>query len=121
MLLDTCIVIDLLRRNKAAAAFLKTMAEPPSLSVISLTELIAGAKSRKEERVIEKVVATLRVLPVTEEVGRRAGEWVKHYGASHSVDIPDALIAATAEHHRLPLATLNLKHFPMFPKLKAPY
>jgi len=32
-----------------------------------------------------------------------------------------AYIAATAEHHGLKLATLNVKHFPMFPKLKRAY
>ena len=31
------------------------------------------------------------------------------------------LIAATAEHHGLDLATLNVKHFPMFKRLKAAY
>ena len=40
---------------------------------------------------------------------------------SHGIDIPDAIIAATAEHHGLRLATLNVKHFPMFPKLKRAY
>jgi predicted nucleic acid-binding protein len=30
-------------------------------------------------------------------------------------------VGHTAEHHQLPLATLNLKHFPMFPKLSAAY
>ena len=30
-------------------------------------------------------------------------------------------VAATAEHHGLELATLNVKHFPMFKRLKAAY
>ena len=33
----------------------------------------------------------------------------------------DALIAATAKAHGLPLATLNIKHFPMFDGLTRPY
>jgi predicted nucleic acid-binding protein len=40
---------------------------------------------------------------------------------SHGIDIPDAIIAATAEHHGLKLATLNVRHFPMFRKLKPAY
>ncbi len=40
---------------------------------------------------------------------------------SHGLDDIDALIAATAEHHGLRLATLNVKHFPMFPKLRRAY
>jgi predicted nucleic acid-binding protein len=65
------------------------------------------------------LLSSARLLPVTEDIARRAGEWLKHYRASHGIDDFDALIAATAEQHGLPLATLNLKHFPMFPKPKA--
>jgi predicted nucleic acid-binding protein len=70
---------------------------------------------------IEAALGNVRLLPVTSDIARRAGEWLKHYRCSHGVDDSDSIIAATAEHHRLPLATLNLKHFPMFPKLKAAY
>jgi predicted nucleic acid-binding protein len=120
MLLDTCVFVDLTRRNKNAADFAASV-EEPFASVATMTELLAGAKSQKEERLIEMVVGSARLLPVTEAIARRAGEWLKHYRGSHGVDDFDALIAATAEHHGLPLATLNLKHFPMFPKLKAAY
>ena len=53
-----------------------------------------------------------------------ATELMDEYGGrvvSHGIDIPDAIIAATAEHHGLRLATLNTKHFPMFPKIKRAY
>ncbi len=52
---------------------------------------------------------------------RRAGVFSRLYEPSHGLDDIDALIAATAEHHGLRLATLNVKHFPMFPKLKRAY
>ena len=47
--------------------------------------------------------------------------FVRHYHASHAVELPAALIAATADHHGLALATLNVEHLPMFKKLKAAY
>ncbi|KAA3419994.1 PIN domain-containing protein, partial [Streptococcus pneumoniae] len=50
-----------------------------------------------------------------------AGDYVRQYGPSHGVDPIDALIAATAKSANLQLATLNLKHFPMFKGLKRPY
>jgi predicted nucleic acid-binding protein len=43
---------------------------------------------------------------------------MRHFAMSHGIDIPDAIMAATAEHRGLRLATLNVKHFPMSPKLK---
>lgn len=46
---------------------------------------------------------------------------MRHYRASHAIDLPDALIAAAAEHHGLTLATLNVKHFPMLNGLRRAY
>jgi predicted nucleic acid-binding protein len=60
-------------------------------------------------------------LLISSEISRSAGGFIRHYSTSHGIDIPDALIAATAEHHGLRLATLNVKHFPMFPRLKRAY
>jgi len=42
-----------------------------------------------------------------------AGRYVNRYGKSHGVEVMDALIAATAKVNRLPLWTLNKKHYPM--------
>ena len=61
------------------------------------------------------------VLDVTHEIGVKSGEYLKKYRPSHGVGAIDALIAATAEIHGLELATLNLKHFPMFKNLEGPY
>jgi predicted nucleic acid-binding protein len=121
MLLDTCVLVDMLRKHNNAVVFSASLAGLPSASVVTWTELIAGAKSAKEETMIEQALGHVRLLHVTADIARRAGEWLKHYRGSHGVDDFDALIAATAEYHGLPLATLNLKHFPMFPKLKAAY
>ena len=121
MLVDTCVVIDVLRNHKLAMAYLAAMPSLPALSVVSVAELYAGARGSRDERNIANLLNSARLLPVTEDIARRAGEWLRHYRGSHGVDDFDALIAATAEHHGLPLATLNLKHFPMFPKLKPAY
>jgi predicted nucleic acid-binding protein len=121
MLFDTCVVIDVLRKQKLAMVYLAAMPTLPAVSVVTVAELYAGARGSRDERNIANLLSSARLLPVTEDIARRAGEWLKHYRGSHGVDDFDALIAATAEHHGLPLATLNLKHFPMFPKLKAAY
>jgi predicted nucleic acid-binding protein len=120
-LLDTSVLIPILRKNETALAWLESVATEPKMSVISLTELYLGARRQREEKDLVELERRVPPLPVNRDVAVRAGVFIRHYGASHSVEMQDALIAATAEHHGLRLATLNVKHFPMFPKLKRAY
>jgi predicted nucleic acid-binding protein len=121
VLLDTSILIDYIRRVPTAVAWLGSLPAAPCISVISVLELHVGARSQQEEKEIEVICAPLRRLPIIEEIAKSGGSFMRHFGKSHGIDVPDAIIAATAEHHGLKLATLNVKHFPMFPKLKRPY
>lgn len=121
MLLDTNVVVDLLRQRTAAEDFFRHLRRRPKTSVICAMELFAGARSRAEEGLLEKFLELAQPLPVTVPIARRAGEFLRHYRDSHGVGDPDALIAATAEHHGLALATRNVKHFPMFKGLKPVY
>ena len=53
---------------------------------------------------------------ITEEyddIGRRAGGYLRQFHRSHGLDIGDALIAATAAVHGCALWTCNRKHYPM--------
>lgn len=121
MLLDSCILIDVLRGREAALRFVDGLTATPSLSVITATELIAGIRNARERRHIERLLEVYTVHDIGLEVASLAGDYVRQYGRSHSVDPMDALIAATAKLCDLELATLNLKHFPMFKGLKRPY
>jgi predicted nucleic acid-binding protein len=120
-LLDTSVLVPILRKNEAALAWFAQNAGDGRMSVVSLTELYLGIRRQREERDLVELERWVRPLPVERDIAVRAGVFVRHYGASHSVEIPDAIIAATAEHHGLRLATLNIRHFPMFPKLKRAY
>lgn len=121
MLLDTCIVIDVLREKQAAIAFIAALDGPPRLSAVSVTEIYGGMRHERERRDIERFIAASIIIGFDFEVARLAGDYVRRFKASHSVDSMDAMIAATAAHRDLPLATLNLKHFPMFKGLTRPY
>jgi predicted nucleic acid-binding protein len=121
VLLDTAILIDALRGREAALKWMDQMEDRPSASVFSLTEVYAGARSRREERQIAALETFFRWLPVTIDIARRAGVFLRLFEKGHGIDHADALIAATAENHGLELVTLNVKHFPMFPRLKPPY
>jgi predicted nucleic acid-binding protein len=121
ILLDTNILIDHLRGDGRAANFLEDLTAKPSASAVTLTELLAGSRSQREDRNIETLSQSVNFLPVDEAIARRAGQFAKHYHSSHGLDDLDALIAATAEHHGLKLATINVKHFPMLKGLKKAY
>jgi predicted nucleic acid-binding protein len=120
-LLDTSVLVAILRKDETALAWFGSSTDEPRMSVVSLTELNLGIRRQREERDLIELEQAVRPLPVDRDIAMRAGVFVRHYGPSHAVEIPDALIAATAEHHGLRLATLNVKHFPMFPRLKRAY
>ena len=120
-LLDTCVLVDLLRKNQAAINAIVALGDHPAISPVTVLELHAGARTQREEKQIESLIGAFVLVDIEISAYRRAGQLLKHFRSSHSLDFADALIAATAEQHGLKLATLNVKHFPMFPKLKPPY
>jgi len=121
MLLDTCIMIDVLRGKAAAFDFVSSLENAPALSAVTVTELVAGCRNVKERREIDRLLSHYVIHDINRDVASLAGDYVRQYGRSHGTDPIDALIAATAKAMSLPLATLNLKHFPMFAGLTRPY
>ena len=121
MLLDTCILIDVLRGKSAAVAFVTGLGRPPQVSAVTLMELVAGCRTAGERRQIDSLLSNYAVKEIGRDVANLAGEYIRRYGPSHGTDAIDALIAATAKLHGLTLITLNLKHFPMFTGLTRPY
>lgn len=121
LLLDTDVLIDFLRANPKAMKFLDEISGPAFISVISVGELFAGVREGQERDTLEAFVQTFDVLPVDQAIARRGGLLRRDFGRSHGVELPDALLAATALVHDLQFVTLNRKHFPMFENLAVPY
>mgnify|MGYP001240526808 CR=1 FL=1 len=123
ILLDTDVLIAHLRGIEAAHRWMRSarVSGPLGVSVVSIAEL-TGGMGTSERREVWDLLASLRAKPVSEVIARRAGEFKRHYGRSHSgIGIADHLIAATVEYHGADLATLNVRHFPMFPDLEPPF
>ena len=95
--------------------------EPPTCSEITRAEVLRGLRS-DERRRTERLFGTIRWASVDEPIARRAGDLGRRYRRSHrGLGTADLIIAATALELDLELATLNLRHFPMFAGLEAPY
>lgn len=121
VLLDTAIIIDALRRVPPAVALVEALAGQPRISVVSISELRDGQRGAREAQQIDALLATAIILDVTQDIAEISGDLMRRFRKSHGLATADALIAATAIHHKLQFATLNLKHFPMFPDLARPY
>ncbi len=89
------------------------------ISIVSAMELVQGCRSESELRVVTNLFHALTVLPITPTLSQRALQLMQTYWLSHGLTMPDALIAATALEHRLPLYTRNIRHFRMISELQA--
>ncbi len=109
VLVDTDIFIDFLRNNTAAIEFIENHLHEISFSAITEAELLSGKECDNQE-VREKLLhflAQFEKIPVDNPLVQVAGEFRRNYG----IDLPDAIIAATAFIIDEPLCTRNIKHF----------
>ena len=121
VLCDTTVIIDLLRGFDPAVAWARSLPERPACSEITRVEVLRGMRTQ-ERRATERLFGVLSWTPMDERIARRAGELGRTWRRSHQgIATADLIIAATAEELGLELATLNVRHFPMFAGLRAPY
>lgn len=119
--LDTSVLIDVLRGSEPAARWLRELDEVPVCSEITRAEVLRGVRSA-ERRPTDRLLNALRWVAVDERVSRRAGELGRQYRRSHpGLSVADLMIAATALEVDASLATGNVRHYPMFPRLRPPY
>lgn len=81
-------------------------------SPVTVAELWHGARPQ-EHKILEALFAAIQSVPIDVEIGRRAGDYLRQFAKSHSVELGDALIAATASVHGLELWTRNRRHYPI--------
>ena len=121
VLLDSSIVIDLLRGHRPALEYVRALDQLPVASEITRVEVLRGIRTG-DRRMTERLLGTFGWLALDEPIARRAGELGRRWRASHGgLATADLVIAATALEHGLDLATLDVRHFPMFEGLEPPY
>lgn len=121
-LFDTSVLIAHLRGDERATDLLEGVTSDERVaSVLARIEIEGGMRSRERAQVAS-LFSVIRLLPVTDAIARRAAEHLRRYRRSHSgIDLVDYVVASTAELHDAELATLNIRHFPMFKGLSAPW
>ncbi len=107
LLLDTDVLIDHLRGQRRLRATGRLL----GVSVVSRCELFAG---RDEPERLRRLLGAMIELPVDGTIAEVAGATRRRTG----IATPDALIAATALTHGIPLASRNRRHFDRVAKLR---
>ncbi|MBK9013190.1 MAG: type II toxin-antitoxin system VapC family toxin [Saprospiraceae bacterium] len=88
------------------------------ISSVAWMEIIRGSADRKAQTIIEKRISKYTIVHIDENISLRAADLIQTYHLSHGLNIPDALIAATALELELELFTYNLKDFKFIPNIR---
>ncbi len=116
VLVDSDILIEVSRaRDSAILADWAMLSESDTVvlfSSITAAELWASARPN-EHHVLSRLFLLLTCVPASEELGRRAGDYLRRFRKSHGVELADAFIAASAVASNAALWTRNRKHYPM--------
>ena len=112
MMFDTDVLIWASRGSFQAAAWINS--DPHrAVSIVSVMEVLQGARSRNDMKSLQQSFRALqfRILPLTESIGHVALALIEEHALAAGLQIPDALIAATAIDAGEVLATSNVRHF----------
>jgi predicted nucleic acid-binding protein len=113
LVLDTSVLIDLLRGEIADESVLDAGREPVMISTITLHEVLYGLRERERD-LTDAVLSSFAVIPVGVAEAELSAFWRKKYRAEGlTLELADTAIAATAALRNVPLATGNVKDFPM--------
>lgn len=82
-------------------------------------ELVEGVRDNQELAHLNRLLADYETVLLTPADCVWASEQHRKFRLSHSVGMIDALIASSAVRLRIPIYTLNLKHFKSLPGVNA--
>ena len=123
VVLDTSVLVDLLRNDHRARALITSLPDDADMwgVTVTRTELLAGARVG-DGPAIAALLDTLHWIDVDPMLADLAGRMAAHYGRSHrGTGSVDYLIAAGARLLGARLLTCNVRHFPMFADLRPAY
>ena len=119
MLIDTDVLIWYMRGNEKAYQVVENL-ENFFISVVTYMELVQGLRNKKELNHLRKALHgwNAQILYVSEEISAKAMFYVEQHFLSHTMQLADALIGATAIAHGFPILTGNDKHYKVMKDLE---
>ena len=121
LLLDTSIIVDLLRGDAAAVDYASRLSEVPFCSEITALEILSAVRP-SQLPVAEQVLDVLHRVPVDRSIARRAGEIGRRWARRRPpLAAADLIILATAEELDAELVTTSQRRYPSAIKTVKPY
>ncbi|NOY69853.1 MAG: type II toxin-antitoxin system VapC family toxin [Deltaproteobacteria bacterium] len=119
VIVDTDILIDTGRGADEAIACLNQIEKKFSIAFSTVTqmELIVGCRDKRELRLLNNFLKRFQGIKLDEQISDISVGLLKRYRLSHGLLIADAIIAATAMGHRVPLASKNQRDFQFIEEL----
>lgn len=112
MIFDTDVLIWFLRGDEKAFEAVERSI-PFSISIVTYMELMQGMRNKQEAEKMKKAFKAMgvEIIPIDESVSFQAAQYVENYALSNSMELADALIAATCVQRNEALFTANDKHY----------
>ena len=112
ILCDTDVLIEFYKNTPAILQELHAIGQAHiAVSAITQAELYFGALNKTELKKIQRHLTGITRFPLDINVSDTFLSLMAAYALSHKLGLPDAIIAATALVHGIPLYTLNTRHF----------
>ncbi len=120
ILLDSDVMIDLLRQHPPAVAWFDTLEDEEEIILPGyvVMELIQGCRNRVEQERLQRELAIYGIVWPAPEDCDRALEIFTQYRLSHNAGLLDTLIGQTAVALGIPLYTFNQRHYQFIPGLQ---
>lgn len=115
-LLDSDVLIAFLRQQEQAVGSVRRLAEADhdlAVSPISLVEVMAGVRP-KEVSTTRALLNSLLLFPLEREIAYRAADLIRDQRRKgRTFSLADAVIGASALHHKATLLSYNVRHYPI--------
>jgi len=119
MIVDTDVLIWYLKGNENAFEVIEEL-NPFCISVVTYMELVQGMRNKKELNCLRQTlnIWETRIIYVSEDISAKAMFFVEQHFLSHSMQLADALIGATAIFCGEPILTANERHYKVLKDLE---
>ena len=112
VLCDTNIIISyMINDEKTIRVLQKIHFDNILISSITEMELMRGAGNKQELQLMKKNITGINVVHFNEGISQLSCNFITEFHLSQNLQIPDAIIAATAVYYQIPLLTYNTKDF----------